>query len=89
MTERQLNTADGPSAFEAEQLLLHFQSSAIAAKRAIRGDNSMAGNDDRHRIGAVGRTHRAKSFGRPDSPSELRISADLAVTDLQQGVPAS
>ena len=42
----------------------------------------MAGNDDRDRIGAVRRTHSAKSIGRPDSLSELRVSARLAVTDL-------
>lgn len=49
----------------------------------------MAGNDNRHRIGAVGRTNRAKSFWRVDGPGKLRISADLAIANFQQSVPAS
>ena len=76
-----------PDSFEQEQLFFDVESTAVPGQRPARADDSMARNDDRNRIGAIGSTDRPRGAGQSDPPSDLSLGDEFAERDGQQRIP--
>ncbi len=65
-----------------EQPALHVEAAAEAGQRAVRADETVAGEDDRERVGAVRRADCARRAGDAEPPRLLAVAPRLAVRDL-------
>lgn len=73
--------------FVIQEGTLHIEAAGKAGQGSIGAYESMAGDDDRDRIGSVGAADGAHRFRTSDVFSDLTIGAGLAGWDGQQSLP--
>ena len=61
--------------------------SAVADKRPVRPYDTVARDDDRNRVAAVGQSDRPAGAAAADLPGELRVAPGFPVRDLAQRSP--
>src|SRR5580704_567625 len=74
-------------AFVVEQPAFALDPAAVAGERAVGADDSMTGDDDANRIGAVGQAHRSYRGGTAEACGEVSVGNGRAARDLAQGTP--
>ena len=64
-----------------------LDTAAVAGERAVGADDSMAGDDDANRIGAVGEANRPYRGGTAEACGEMSIGNSGTARNLAQGDP--
>src|SRR5215469_15924529 len=74
-------------ALDLQQTPFVIKTGGKAPDSSICINDSMARNDDGHRVAAVRPAYGAEGFGRTDALGEFRIADDSAIGDAEQTVP--
>src|SRR2546425_3562781 len=73
---------------QIEQFELKVESATVAAERAVGGDHTMTGNNNRDGIAVVRHADGAECMRMRDGLGDVAVGASLAVRDVEQGAPA-
>src|SRR5215470_9557437 len=78
----------GQGAFQFQQLPLGIETSAVAAERAVRGDDTVTRNNYRNRISVVRHPDGAERLRFAHGARDVCIRARFAIGNVQQCPPA-
>src|SRR5262245_9979737 len=70
-----------------QQLALALRTQAVAAEVAVAADDTVAGYDERHRVGGAGMANCALGVRLADGAGDLAVTAGLAERDSLQFLP--
>src|SRR5882724_187213 len=73
---------------QIEQFALDVESATVSAERAVGGDHTMTGNNNRDGITVVRHADGAECMWMRDGLGDVAVRASLAVRDVEQGAPA-
>src|SRR5438477_9807662 len=71
--EARLHLRPGPATLVAEQPPFHLQPAAVSAQRAVRGDDPVAGQDERNWVPAIRGAHGARCGRLTDGARQFRV----------------
>lgn len=72
---------------EPQQRLFHFRAAGVAARRAVRADDAVAGDDDEDGVRVICHAHRAAGVRPADGLGELFVAARFAIGYFTQRRP--
>src|ERR1022692_3263479 len=75
-------------AFQFQELSFHVEAATVAAERAVGGNYTVAGDDNRDWIPIVGHAHGAKRIAFPHHAGDVSVTASLSIRNGEQRMPA-
>jgi len=77
----------GPLGFPSQERRLALQSPTVAAERAVTAHDPMAGNPQRHRVGATSRADGTDPVGNPQGLGHPTVAGRFPPRDVLQEAP--